>query len=112
MKRIAFALGLLVALAAPAWAGFDEGQAAYQRGDYETAFGAWKPLAEQGHASAQFNLGVMLDVGKGVPQDRAEAVKWLRLAAGQGHGPAQAKLGLVRQKQLRGLIRGIERFRD
>ena len=53
----------------------------------------------------------MLDEGKGVPRDRAAAVKWFRRAAGQGHGPAQTRLGLVRQKQLRGLVRGIERFR-
>ena len=37
MKRIALAVALLVSLAAPAWAGFDEGFAAYERGDYETA---------------------------------------------------------------------------
>ena len=37
MKRvIAFAV-LLVVLAAPAWAGFDEGVAAHKRGDYATA---------------------------------------------------------------------------
>ncbi len=35
MKRIALAVALLVLLAAPAWAGFDEGLAAYERGDYE-----------------------------------------------------------------------------
>ena len=33
MKRIALALALLVSLAAPVWAGFDEGLAAYNRGD-------------------------------------------------------------------------------
>ncbi len=37
MKRvIAFAI-LLVVLAAPAWAGWDEAEAAYGRGDYATA---------------------------------------------------------------------------
>ena len=33
MKRVISAAILLVALAAPAWAGFDEGVAAYERGD-------------------------------------------------------------------------------
>ncbi len=37
MKRVAAFAVLLVVLAAPAWAGFDEGQAAYNRGDYATA---------------------------------------------------------------------------
>ena len=42
-------------------------------------------LAEQGDADAQYNLGYRYVTGIGVPQDRAEAVRWLRLAADQGH---------------------------
>ena len=30
-----------------------------KRGDYQTAFKLWLPLAEQGNASIQFNLGLM-----------------------------------------------------
>ena len=33
--------------------------------------------------------------GQGVPQDFAEAAKWYRKAAQQGHGPAQYNLGLM-----------------
>ena len=33
--------------------------------------------------------------GQGVPQDYAEALKWYRLAAMQGHGPAQQNLGVM-----------------
>ncbi len=93
MKRIALAAALLVSLAAPVWAGFYEGWAAYQRGDVETAFWEWKPLAEQGHAEAQFNIGLMYDKGQGMPQDYAEAAKWYRRAAEQGVAAAQASLG-------------------
>ena len=57
-------------------AGFDEGVAAYDRGDYETAFQEMLPLAEQGSARAQFNLGNKYNNGEGVTQDPAEAVKW------------------------------------
>ena len=32
------------------------------------SFTATKQLAEQGHVSAQFNLGLMYDNGEGVPQ--------------------------------------------
>ena len=53
----------------------------------------WKLSAEQEHAKAQFNLGVMYDAGEGVPQDDKEAVKWWRLAAEQGVAHAQANLG-------------------
>jgi TPR repeat protein len=37
----------------------------------------------------------MYDKGNGVPQDYKEAVKWFRLAAEQGYGPAQGKLGIM-----------------
>ena len=44
----------------------------------------YRLAADQGHAKAQYNLGVMYDNGDGVPQDYAEAVSWYRLAADQG----------------------------
>jgi uncharacterized protein len=37
----------------------------------------------------------MYDEGKGVPQDYAEAVKWYRRAAEQGHARAQHNLGAM-----------------
>ncbi len=63
--------------------GFDEGVAAYDRGDYATALKEYRPLAEQGHAAAQYNLGLMYANGKGVPQDFIQAHMWLNLAAAQ-----------------------------
>ncbi len=50
--------------------------AADQRGDYATALREFRPLAEKGGASAQYNIGIMYDKGRGVPQDDAEAVGW------------------------------------
>ena len=47
-----------------------------------------KRLAEQGDASAQYNLGVMYSFGRGVPENYAEAVRWWRLAAEQGYAEA------------------------
>ncbi len=70
-----FTLGLT----APAWAGFYEGVAAFKRGDYATAFREFRPLAEQGHANAQRNLGVMYI--QGVTLDFVQAYKWLNVAA-------------------------------
>ncbi len=95
MKRIALAVALLVSLAAPAWAGYDEGLAAYKRGDYETALREFKPLAEQGHPRAQWALGFMYYNGEGVPQNHAEAAKWLRRAAEQGFSRPQVNLGFM-----------------
>ena len=73
-----------------AYADFNKGQAAYDRGDYATALREWKPLAEQGHAEAQFSLGRMYANGQGVPQDDKAAAQWYRLAAEQGNARAQA----------------------
>ena len=53
-----------------------------------------KELAEQGDVAAQYNLGMMCEIGLGVPVDDAKAVKWYSLAAEQGHAKAQLKLGL------------------
>ena len=74
--------------------GFAKGLAAAQSGDYATAMKEWQPLAEQGNANAQSNLGVMYEHGDGVIQDYAEAVKWYRLAAEQGNASAQNNLGV------------------
>ena len=72
---------------------FQQGFEATTRGDYQTAFKLWLPLAEQGNASVQFNLGVMYEDGLGVKQDDFEAVKWYRQAAEQGYEKAQFNLG-------------------
>ena len=78
-----------------AWAGdFEEGFAAAQKGDFATALRLWKPLAEQGNSSAQYNLGLMYDNGRGVAQDYKTAVKWYTLAAQQGDADAQYNLGV------------------
>ena len=66
---------------------------AMERGDYATAFKISLPLAEQGDAEAQYNLGFMYDDGLGVPQDYAEAMKWYRKSAEQGDADAQNNLG-------------------
>jgi TPR repeat protein len=72
----------LAALSTPASAqDFQRGLEAYVRGDFATALREWRPLAEQGLADAQFNLGFMYRNGDGVPQDDTEAVRWYRLAA-------------------------------
>ncbi len=87
MKRVALAVALLIALATPSQADFQDGLAAFSRGDYAAALREWRPLAEQGYAGAQFYLGVMYATGRGLPQDYAEAVKWYRKAAEQGKQP-------------------------
>jgi hypothetical protein len=79
----------------PAEADFNAGVAAYKQGDYATALREWHPLAKQGNAKAQSNLGVMYYNGQGVTQDYAEAVKWYRKGAEHGNAKAQYNLGLM-----------------
>ncbi|HXT65649.1 MAG TPA: tetratricopeptide repeat protein [Nitrospiraceae bacterium] len=83
----------IVIFAAPAWADIEAGMEAYGRGDYATALREWRPLAERGHAGAQYNLGMLYDFRKGVPQDFAMARQWYEKAAAQGHAGAQNNLG-------------------
>ncbi len=42
----ALCAGFTLGLTAPARAGFDEGVAAFNRGDYATALREWRPLAK------------------------------------------------------------------
>ena len=98
MRRIAATLAVVGALlfsAGSSWADYDDGLAAYNRGDYATAFQEWRPLAEQGDALAQQYLGNMYATGRGVLENDAEAVKWYGKAAAQGHASAQFSLGLM-----------------
>ena len=60
---------------------FQDATDAYNRQDYETAYKLILPLAEQGDADAQHNLGVMYKKGQGVLQDYEEAIMWYRLGA-------------------------------
>ncbi len=71
----------------------DKGHGALQ--DYQEALKWYRMAAEQGHAPAQFNLGVMYRHGQGVSQDYQEALKWYRKAAEQGHAAAQNNLGVL-----------------
>ena len=55
----------------------------------------WKPLAEQGFAQSQTNLGLMYGKDQGVKQNYKEAVKWYQVAAEQGLAQAQHNLGVM-----------------
>ena len=74
---------------------FEDGVAAYQRGDYTAAFRLWMPLAEQGDAQAQANVASMYVDGSGVPQDYEKAVQWYHSSANQGNALAERNLGIL-----------------
>ena len=68
---------------------------ARKRNDYATELKLLRPLAEQGNAVAQNNLGVMYFQGHGVPNNDVEAARWTRMSAEQGDSAAQFTLGVM-----------------
>jgi TPR repeat protein len=88
-----------ISMAVTAYAGqFADADAAYGRGDYATTYRLLKPLAEQGNAKAQYNLGIMYEKGQGVPKDDTEAAKRWQKAAELGYARAQYNLGFMYEK--------------
>ena len=99
---------------APAGAGVRSTQAAAEGGDAEAQFAMgihcsssgtavpgqldqaahwYRKAADQNHALAQFNLGLMFALGQGRPPDDATAVHWIRRSAEGGDAGAQFNLG-------------------
>ena len=90
MKRLTTSICLILTLslfsASNGWgADFYKGWDAYEKGDYATALREWEPLAKQGDADAQYNLGLMYANGEGVLQDNLYAHMWWNIAASQGN---------------------------
>ncbi|WP_455366804.1 SEL1-like repeat protein, partial [Kaarinaea lacus] len=59
-----------------------------------------RKAAEQDHAGAQYQLGIMYRDGMGVSNSESEAIKWLRLASSWGISKAQRDLDALLRKQL------------
>jgi TPR repeat protein len=89
----ALILGIAGAVAGP----WEDGMAAYNRGDYMPAIRLFRPLAEQGNAKAQNVLGVMYRKGEGVARNSVRAFLWFNRAAARGDARAKAELRDVSQ---------------
>jgi len=75
-KAVALGLSLLFATVSVCSAqDLQKGEDAAQKGDFATELRKFRLLAEQGDMSAQFNLGVMYEYGRGVTQDDKEAAR-------------------------------------
>ena len=104
MRSLCLLTWLSCCLTCLAWADFATGLNAYQKGDYATAIKEWRPLAEQGDAAAQFNLGLLYYDGLGVPTDYVQAADWFLKSAEQDYDKAQLNLGA-----LYGIGKGVKR---
>lgn len=63
------------------------------RQDYAEALKWYRRAGDQGFAPAQFNLGLVYELGRGVPVDERQAFKHYLLAAEQGFGAALFNVG-------------------
>jgi len=79
---------------------YKKGLAAYNKRDYAAALKIFRPLANQGHASAQNKLGFMFQKGLGLDADLEKAVYWYRKAANQGLTIGQFNLGYMYENGL------------
>ena len=66
----------------------------------DAAIGKLKAKAESGDVEAQYQFGVCLWEGIGMPVDPEAALEWMVLAAGGGHAPAQSWLGSLHLSNL------------
>jgi hypothetical protein len=63
------------------------------KNDYKAAAKWFRQAANQGNAEAQYNLGTLYEMGKGVHHNDFLAAYWHRRAAFQGHLSSQLALG-------------------
>jgi TPR repeat protein len=105
MRKQGIVAGSLAAAQLICFAAFagpwEDGMAAYNRGDYMPAIRLFRPLAEQGNAKAQNILGVMFHRGQGVPRNAARAHMWFSFAAARGDAKAKSELREVSRTMTR-----------
>jgi hypothetical protein len=102
MKKWKMGAGLILAAQILASAGavagpWEDGMAAYNRGDYVPAIKVFRAMAHQGNAKAQSVLGVMYRRGQGVSRSPVRAFLWFSRAAASGDAKARTELRAVSQ---------------
>lgn len=74
---------------------FQYGRVFEAKKDYASAFIWYSKAAEQNYAPAQFNLGLMYEMGDWVNRDYGSAFSWYQKAANQQNADAQNNLGVL-----------------
>ena len=101
---MALSAPLRVVLAAGLWCwgtsavradSLQDGNAAFAAGRYGNALHSWSAAAGDGNAEAAFDLGLLYDLGNGVPASAETAFQWYRLAAEGGMGAAAFDVGVM-----------------
>ena len=79
----------ILLLSSAAFADYAAGLTAFNRKDFAHAFSEWIESAKAGDAHAQHGLGMLYEMGQGVPYaDPKAASEWYQKAAGQNYAPA------------------------
>ena len=90
---------VLASIGSAALAGqWEDATKAFAKKEYERTLKLLRPLAEKGHALAQYRIAKMHQMGLGVSKDTKEAKRWARLAAKQGNAEAQLLAGSLYYK--------------
>ena len=76
----------------------EDGIRLYNEGKYNEAIKILSYFADKNDARAQCKMGECYYYGRGVSENKQEAVKWYRKAAGQGLARAQCNLGICYEK--------------
>lgn len=84
---------VLLWISTAAFAGLDEAQSAFKKGDYPSAIKEYTSLANAGEINAQLILGALYSKGEVVPHNDKLAANWYQKAATQGSSTAQYSLG-------------------
>ena len=108
LKHVLATVLLMFSLAAPVAAGpLEDSYTAYTRGDFATAIQLMRPLADQGHVTAQTVVGLTYYFNYG---DYVSAYMWFRLAAAQGNALAEMFLKDTADKMTREQIAQAEKL--
>lgn len=86
-------------------------QDAYNKGDYQQAFEAYRNLAELGQPTAQFDLAVMYARGLGGEQNELKAYAWASIAADNGDSNGRALAAKLRPDLAPDFEKSVEALR-
>jgi uncharacterized protein len=102
MRALFVAFLLMIAAVGAVAGSLEEAKTANDKGDLRTAVQIYSELSNQGERTAQLQLGLMYDEGRGVPRHYQQAVRWYTVASSQGDPEAPFYLGRIYQDGRRG----------
>jgi uncharacterized protein len=97
MRALLVAFLLMIAAVGAVAGSLEEAKTANDKGDLRTAVRIYSELSNQGERTAQLQLGLMYDEGRGVPRHYQQAVRWYTVASSQGDPEAPFYLGRIYQ---------------